>query len=109
MFIGLLNSAVNACDHIKCVQLDNQQCIIQSTLINLHPNEQTKGLRYYPFAVNLDRYVATSNTLNDLSNRVCVTKKKRFKYTCFNLITRINELKILTKHILCKCECKFDG
>ena len=25
------------------------------------------------------------------------------------MITRINELKILGKHISCKCECMFDG
>ena len=27
----------------------------------------------------------------------------------FNMITGINESKLLTKQILCKCECKFDG
>ena len=27
----------------------------QPTLTNLHPNELTQGLRYYPLAVNLDR------------------------------------------------------
>ena len=26
----------------------------------------------------------------------------------FNMITGINELKILTKHISCECKCKFD-
>ena len=25
------------------------------------------------------------------------------------MITRINEPKTLTKHISCKCKCKFDG
>ena len=27
----------------------------------------------------------------------------------FNMITGINELKMLTKHISCECKCKFDG
>ena len=27
----------------------------------------------------------------------------------FNIITGINESKTLTKHISCKCKCKFDG
>ena len=27
----------------------------------------------------------------------------------FNIITGINELKTLTKHISCECKCKFDG
>ena len=27
----------------------------------------------------------------------------------FNIITGINESKILTKHVSCKCKCKFHG
>ena len=30
-----LPSMVNSSDHIKCISLNNQQCMIQSTLINL--------------------------------------------------------------------------
>ena len=41
MFIGLLTSIVSASNHTKCVSLSNQKCIIQHTLINLHPNEYT--------------------------------------------------------------------
>ena len=37
-----------------------------STLINLHPDEYSQRLHYYPLAVNLDRRVKRYNTLNDL-------------------------------------------
>ena len=47
----------------------NQQYMIQPILNNLHSNEYSQGLRYYPFAVNLDWCVGSCNTLNDLSNR----------------------------------------
>ena len=47
----------------------------QPTLINLHPNDHSQGLRYYSFAVNLDRCVGICNTLNDLSNRMCIPNK----------------------------------
>ena len=53
--------------------------MIQPTLIDLHPDEYTVGLRYYPFAVNLDAGI------NELFR-----------------ITGINESEILTKHISCK-------
>ena len=43
----------------------------QSTLINLHPNEYSQQLRYYPFAVNLHWCAGSWNTLNILYNRVC--------------------------------------
>ena len=44
-------------------------------LFNLHPNEYSQELRYYPFVVNLDRSVGSCNTLNDLSNKVCLPNK----------------------------------
>ena len=39
MFIGLLTSIVNVSNHTKCIPLNNQQCMIQPALINLHLNE----------------------------------------------------------------------
>ena len=39
IFIGLLSSIVNASNHTKCVWLSNQKCMIQPTLVNLHPAE----------------------------------------------------------------------
>ena len=47
----------------------------QPTLNNLHLKECIQGLRYYPFAVNLDTYMGICNTFNDLSKRVCVPNK----------------------------------
>ena len=45
-FIRLLTRIVNAINHAKRVSLIsyNQQCITQLALINIHPNEYTKGL-----------------------------------------------------------------
>ena len=84
--------------------------MIQPTLINLHPNKHTQGLHYYPFAVNLDRCVQSCNTLNDLSNRVCIpSETDDLNWSVFNMITGIDELKTLTKHISCECKCKSDG
>ena len=53
--------------------------MIQPTPINLHPNEYSQEFHYYPFAVKLDRCVGSCNTLNDLSNIVCVPHKTGFK------------------------------
>ena len=75
MFIRLLTSIASASNHGKCVSINNQKCEIQPTLINLHPNEYSQELHYYPFAVKLDRCVGSCNTLNDLSNKVCVPSK----------------------------------
>ena len=103
IFSRLLTSVVvSASSHRKCVSLSNQICKIQPTLINLYPNEYKQELGYYPFAVKLDRCVGSCNTLNDLSNKVCVPNKTGdLNIHVFNMITEINEWKMLTKHVSC--------
>ena len=73
--MGLFINTVNASNHTKYVSLSNKKCEIQPTLINLHPNEYSQEFHYYPFAVKLDRCVGSCNTLNDLSNKVCIPNK----------------------------------
>ena len=88
LFIELLTSIVSASNHTKCVSLRNQKCKIQPTLVNLHLNESSQEFHCYPFSVKLDRCVGSCNTLNDLSNKVCIPKKnrrfksKRFQHDC---------------------------
>ena len=77
MFIVVLSSAVNASNHAKCASLSNQKCDIQPTLIYLHPNEYSQEFHYYPFAVKLDRCAESCNTLNYLSNKVCVQTRQK--------------------------------
>ena len=66
-------------------------------------------LHYYPFVVRLDRYIGSCNTLNDLSNKVCVTlKTEDLHIHDFNMIIGKNESKTLRIHISCECKCKYD-
>ena len=106
MFIGLLTSIVNGSNHTKCVSLSNKKFMTQPTLVDLHPNEYSQELHYYPFAVKLDRCVGSCNTLNDLSKKACVPNKTNL--SVLKLITGINESKT-KKHVSCKCKCKLDG
>ena len=90
--------------------MSNQKCMIQPTLINLHPNEYSREFHYYPFVVKLDICAGSFNTLNDLSNKVCVPNKTEdSNLSVFNMIIGINESKTLTKYISCECKCRFNG
>ena len=110
MFMRLLISIVNASKHSKCVSLSNQKCEIQPVFINLHSNEYSQQFHYYPFTIELDKWVGSCDALNELSNKVCVPNKtENSNLNVFNMITGINEPKTLTKHISCKYKCKFDG
>ena len=109
IFIGLLTSIVSASYQTKCVSLNNQQCMTQSNLINLHPDEYIQGLNCYPFAVNLDICVGSFNFLDELSTECAFRNKSEdLNLSAFNMITRKNESKTLTKHISYKYKCKFD-
>ena len=58
--------------------------------------------------VNLDRCARSCNTLNHLSNQVCVPNKTEdLNLRMFNMITGINESTTLTKQISCEYKCKF--
>ena len=60
--------------------------------------------------VNVDKCKGSYNIFDDLSSRICVPNNTENGNTnVLNMITRINELKTLTKHILCKFKCKVDG
>ena len=88
----LLTSEVNVSNHKKCVPLSNRKCKIQPILINLHPNENSQEFNYYPFAVKLDRFVGSCNTLSHLPNKVCIPNKKaNLNLSVFSIITGINE------------------
>ena len=84
IIIGLLTSLVNASNHTKCVFVTDQKYTLQPTSINVHPNEYTKGLRYYPFEVNLGR-------VSDLSIKVCVLNKTEdLNLNMLNMIVGMN-------------------
>ena len=75
IFIGLLTGLVNGSNHTKWILLSNRKCMIQPTLINLHPKEHSQEFHCYPFEVNLDRCVGSCNAQNDSSNKVCIPNK----------------------------------
>ena len=63
----------------------------QTTPINLHPKKYIQGLQCHPLAVNLDRCMESRNTLNDVSNRICVpSKTENLNLSIFNMIAGIN-------------------
>ena len=65
--------------------------MIQPNLINLHPNKYSQEFDYYLLAVKLDRCVGTCDTLDDLSNKVCVANKTEdLNLKLFNMIKSTN-------------------
>ena len=55
--------------------LSNPKCENHPTLMNLHSNEYSQEFHYHAFSVKLDRSAESCNTINDLSNKACVSNK----------------------------------
>ena len=101
---------VNGSKLTACIYLKKQPCMTRPTRIDLNPDKYNHGLCYYSLIINLDRCNGSSNTLDDLSDRICVPNKiGNANPSAFNMTTGITESKTLIKHISCKCKCKFDG
>ena len=63
----------------------------QPTVITLHHNEFSQEFHYYPFVVKLDRCVGTCNTLNNLSDKVCIQNiTEDLNLSVFSMIAGIN-------------------
>ena len=109
-FMGLLTSIVNASNHAECTSLRNQKCLVHSSLVNLYPNACSQELHSYSFAVTLIRCIGSCTILDDVPNEVFILHKtEHLNINVFNMITEINESKIVTKHISCECKFEFDG
>ena len=83
LLIGLANTSI----HTKCFSLKNQR-------FNhlLYTNEFSQEFHYYLFKVKLDKSVGSFNSLNNLSNKICVSNKTEdLKLSVFNMIWGINE------------------
>ena len=93
----------------KCICLNNEPCLSRLTLSDF-TNLNLKELHCYLFMVSLDRCNGSFNTLHDLSRIICFPNKTEdVNLNVFNMITRINESKTITKQISCGFKCKFNG
>ena len=100
IFIGWLTGLVNGSNYTKCILLSNQKYMIQSTLINLDPNEYSQEIPYYRFQFKLQWCVGSCIALIDSFNKEYIRDKTEdFNLTVFDMIASINEAKTLTKHI----------
>ena len=111
VFIALLSFSGSLAT--KFIPLNNQPHFTRTTtrpaLFVSNLNECNQGLCPYLFMINLDTCNTWSCcTLNDPSGRICILNKADGDLNAFNMITRINELKTWTIHILCDYKCKFD-
>ena len=61
-FIVLLASIFNASKHTKCVSLNNQKSKTQPIITDLHPNEHSQELLFYPFTVKLSKCIESCYT-----------------------------------------------
>ena len=91
---------------INYVPINNQQCVVMSTLINLNLYE----LHYYPFIVSMNMCDGTCNDVEDPFDRKYVPNKIKYvNLKVFDMIKEITESKTPAKYISRECKYGFDG
>ena len=99
-FSSSLARVAKVSDQTKCVSLNDETCMVTTTLIDLNSAE----LKYYPFLISLDK---CNGSCNVLSSKICVPKEtKDINVKVFNVITNKNDAKTIAKHSSCDCKCK---
>ena len=109
-----INRRIVSIDHVSdttdYLSFNKQPCMTRPTIINLNPGEYNQGFCSSPFTVNLESCIRIFNILNDPSNKICVPNKtENVNLSVFSMITRVNESKLLARHISCDCKNKFEG
>ena len=76
----------------------------------IRPTTLIGEFNHYPFMISLEKYNGSCNVVDELSMKIWVpSETKDINVKVFNMITRINEVKTLVKHISCDCKCKFNS
>ena len=90
---------------INFVSLNIRPCKARSTLVNTNSDETL----FYPFTVSVNKYGGTCNTIDDPYASVCVPNKvKNITVKVFNLMSGVNETRLLVNHESCECKCGFN-
>ena len=98
-FSESLTREVKVSDQTKCLFLNDEPCMVRSTIIYMNLVE----LKYYPFMISLNKCIGSCTYLQ----KFVFQKKKRHNINVINMITNINEAKAITEHISCDFKCKF--
>ena len=73
---------------IKCISINNQQCMVRPMLIDLDLDE----LHYYPFIISMSRCDGSCNTTENPFGGVCVPNKMEdLNLEVFNMIEEMNQ------------------
>lgn len=91
---------------IKCVSMNNQQCLIKPILIDLNLHK----LHNYSFIIITKGYDENCNAVEDTYGRVyALNKIENANLKVFNMIKVVNKLITRAKHISCDWRCEFNG
>ena len=90
---------------IKYVPMDNLQCSVRSTLIDMNLDE----LHYFPFVISMNRSDGNFNTVEEPFGGTCVPNKEEdVNVKVFDIIKGINQSNKLGKHMSSESRRCFD-
>ena len=98
------NIAANSFLYAIGISMNNEQCIVRPTLVDLNLDE----LHYYPFIISMNGCDGGCNTTEDPIGTICVPNKMEdMNLKVFNMIKMINISETPAKNISCECRYEF--
>ena len=99
-FFSLNVLSVNS---LECVSMDNQECKIRQKTIDTNANESV----FYPYSIKVNKCSGNCNNINNPYTKVCIPDVvKKINVKVFNLMSRINETRLILWQETCKCVCR---
>ena len=65
---------------------------------------------FYPFSIKTSKRSGRCNNIDDPYAKICVSNViKDLNVKVFNVMSRINETRLIKWHEMCKCKCRLDA
>ena len=88
---------------LSCISMKNHECRTRPQVVHVNSNNPIS----YPFSIKTSS--GKCNNINNPYAKICVPDViKDLNVKVFNLISRINETRIMEWHKTCKCKCRLD-
>ena len=79
--------------------MNNRECKIRPETINTNSNESS----FYSYSILINKYSGSCNNINGPYAKLCVSNVvKDMNIKVFNLISKINEIRHVSWHEICK-------
>ena len=90
---------------LSCISMNNQECKVRPQVVNVKGDDPV----LFPFSIKTSKWSGSCNDINNPLAKLSVPDVvKNLNVKVFNLVSGINETRLIEWHETCKCKRKFE-